>query len=452
MAASEDGLVSLDSYEVRFTILLWVTRLGRNALSSLVPPLIPVLAVALEYPLWQLGLLVTVFSIGSGVGQAPVGYLSDMYDRRYILPTGLGFAGMSYLLFAVAPRLGALLPPVEGVPFESTFLLMMTAMLFCGIGTSVVHPTLYPMISENIREQNKGTVLGIFGSAAKVGDASTPIIVGVLILVLLWQEIVLLIGLFGVVCSAILFVLLAGFETEPAQSLATDDSTAEPETDNDTVWESDNREYVYPMVVIYLFFITRGFAGRGIKTFVPAFIVGVYGYTLEIAGLSFAAESIANFYFSTLLVVGAATQVLVGSYVDSADARKVLVVCMSVATVSILALSFLDLSPLALFAVLLLVGVGIWGLNPARDMLISQVTPAEREGRTFGYLWTASHLTGAVIPTFVGYIADTMGLRQSFAILAVGSVLAVASILLLYSNRVYVASAQAHSGQQAASD
>lgn len=184
----------------------------------------------------------------------------------------------------------------------------------------------------------------------------------------------------------------------------------------------------------------------------PAFIVGVYGYTLEIAGLSFAAESIANFYFSTLLVVGAATQVLVGSYVDSADARKVLVVCMSVATVSILALSFLDLSPLALFAVLLLVGVGIWGLNPARDMLISQVTPAEREGRTFGYLWTASHLTGAVIPTFVGYIADTMGLRQSFAILAVGSVLAVASILLLYSNRVYVASAQAHSGQQAASD
>lgn len=254
MAASEDGLVSLDSYEVRFTILLWVTRLGRNALSSLVPPLIPVLAVALEYPLWQLGLLVTVFSIGSGVGQAPVGYLSDMYDRRYILPTGLGFAGMSYLLFAVAPRLGALLPPVEGVPFESTFLLMMTAMLFCGIGTSVVHPTLYPMISENIREQNKGTVLGIFGSAAKVGDASTPIIVGVLILVLLWQEIVLLIGLFGVVCSAILFVLLAGFETEPAQSLATDDSTAEPETDNDTVWESDNREYVYPMVVIYLFF------------------------------------------------------------------------------------------------------------------------------------------------------------------------------------------------------
>ena len=451
----------MNAHEIRFTILVWITRLARNALTSLIPPLIPILAVALEYPLWQLGLRVTIFSIGSGLGQAPVGYLSDKYDRRYILPTGVGVAGASYLLFAAAPQLAPLLPPLSFVPLDNAYLLMSAAMLLCGLGTSVVHPTLYPMISENVREQHKGKVLGIFGSAAKMGDASTPILVGVLILVLIWSEIMLVLGAFGILFSVLLFVVLAGFETEPAQSLAKDDPDPvadeserdDTETDRDaneaaqddhsrdqeTVWESDNREYVYPMVVIYLFFITRGFAGRGIKTFVPAFIVGVYGYTLQVAGVSFAAESMANFYFSTILFVGASTQILVGWYVDGSDARKVLIGCMAAATLSILALAYLDLSPLWLLVVLLVTGIGIWGLNPARDMLISQVTPAEREGRTFGYLWTASHLTSALIPTFVGYIADTMGLRESFAILSVGGVLAVGSILLLYSDRVYVA-------------
>jgi MFS family permease len=429
----------MNAHEIRFTILVWLTRLARNALTSLIPPLIPILAVALEYPLWQLGLLVTIFSIGSGLGQAPFGYLSDKYDRRFILPTGVGVAGASYLLFAAAPRLAPLLPPLSFVPLDNAFLLMSTAMLLCGLGTSVVHPTLYPMISENVRDQHKGKVLGIFGSAAKMGDASTPILVGLLILVLVWSEIMVVLGAFGILFSLLLFVVLAGFETEPAQSLAENDSDVAGDDDDEaTVWESDNREYVYPMVVIYLFFITRGFAGRGVKTFIPAFIVGVYGYTMQVAGVSFAPESLANFYFSTILFVGASTQILVGWYVDGSDARKVLIGCMSAATVSILALAYLDLSPVWLLVVLLVTGIGIWGLNPARDMLISQVTPAEREGRTFGYLWTAAHLSSALIPTFVGYVADTMGLRESFAILSIGGVLAVGSILLLYSDRVYV--------------
>jgi MFS family permease len=433
MSDPDEGLVPMDDHEIRFTFLIWITRLIRNGLSSLIPPLIPILAVALEYPLWQLGLLVTIFSLGSGFGQAPFGYLSDKYDRRYILPTGIGTAGGSYLLFAFAPQLSGLVPTLPYNPFDSAFVLMSLSMLLCGIGTSVVHPTLYPMISENVQDTNKGKVMGIFGSAAKAGDATTPILVGVLILALVWSEIILIVGLFGIAFSIVLFVVLRGFETEPAEA-----HTPPEADDTETVWESDNREYVYPMVVIYLFFITRGFAGRGIKTFIPAFIVGVYGYTMDLAGISLAAESIANFYFSSLLVVGATTQILVGWFVDSSDARKVLIVCMSTATASILALAYLELSPAWLLLVLLLVGIGIWGLNPARDMLISEVTPAEREGRTFGYLWTAAHLTSAIIPTLVGYIADTFGLRQSFGVLAIGSFLAAVSILLLYSDRVYV--------------
>jgi MFS family permease len=439
--------MNLDREEVRFTLLIAVTRMTRNMLSGLLPPLIPILAVALEYPLWQLGLLVTVFTLGSGLGQAPFGYLSDQYDRRYILPTGISVAGGSYLLFAFAPAVGAAVPGLAGLPFEPTFLVMALAMLICGLATAVVHPTAYPMITENVRAENKGKVLGVFGSAAKFGDATTPLLIGALVLALVWGEMVLLVGLGGVAFGVGLFVLLGDFETKPAESEAsdgeaTDEGTSEASDDSgeESVWASDNREYVYPMGVIYLFFITRGFAGRGVKTFVPAFVVGVYGYTVTLADVSLAAESVANFYFSAVLIVGATTQILLGWVLERYDARLALVGCMSMATVGILGLAFLSLSPLALLVVLLVVGAGIWGLNPARDMLISDITPAEREGRTFGYLWTANHLTGAAIPTVVGYMAEVYGLRESFGVLAVGTLLAALCITLLYSDRVYVES------------
>ena len=97
---------------------------------------------------------------------------------------------------------------------------------------------------------------------------------------------------------------------------------------------------------------------------------------------------------------------------------------MLIATIGILTLAFFPLSPLWLLLVSLVIGIGLWGLNPARDILISQITPAKREGRTFGYLWTVTHLTGAAIPTIIGYIADIMGLRWSFGVLAIASLLA----------------------------
>lgn len=425
----------MNSNEVAFTSLISSTRISRNLLSQLLPPLIPILTVALAYPLWQLGLLVSVFTFGSGVGQAPFGYLADKHDRRYILPTGFVIAGGSYLLFSFAPRIGQFAPRVTFGPFDTDFLIMSVSMFIVGIGTSVVHPTAYPLISENVQESNRGKVYGIFGSAAKIGGAIIPLVVGLLILILRWAEIVAVLGVFAIIYGVALFVLLRDFQTEPLDSRQEEDET---QARADTGDGDDKREYIYPLVVIYVFFITRAFAGKGLRTFLPAFIVGAYAYTFNVLDLSLAAESVANFYLSSLLFVGAATQIVLGWVVERYDARKALILFMFVATGGIAVLAYLPLSPIGLLIVLFVVGAGIWGLNPARDMLISDITPADREGRTFGYLWTASSLTSALIPTVVGYVADVFGFRQSFGILAIGTLLAGSSILLLYNERVYV--------------
>lgn len=424
--------------EWAFALVMSAAHGAQHFFSRLVPPLIPILLVALERPLWQLGLLVTVFELASGFTQAPVGELADRYDRRYVLAPGIGVLAAGYVLFGLAPTVGAGLPSasVLGSTFDGTYLVMLVAMVVGGAGASVTHPTGYPLISANVGEARKGRALGMWGSAAKLGDAAAPAAVAVLILVLAWHQVAAVLGLLGLAFGLVLFAVLSTGDFETTPPAAADDG-GEDGGETADVWGADPRVFVYPMLAILLFFAARMVTTTGVNTFVPAFIVDVYGYSLAALGVELAPESFANFYFSALLLTAAAVQLVTGGLTDRFEHRKVLVGFLAVTTVALAVLSFVSLGPLPLLVVLLVVGGGLWGLNPARDALVSDITPAEYEGRTFGYLWTVAQVIGAASPVFIGYVAGITGIQDSFRYLALTTGIATVAIALLFSERVY---------------
>lgn len=243
--------------ELRFAFLISSSHFTQHVFYRILPPLIPVLAVVLEYPLWQLGLLITLYSLGMGLVQAPLGILSDRIDRRYLLPSGLAIAGAAYVLFAFAPSLGTLLPAVTLLDhtFEGGFLVMALAMVFVGIGLAVVHPAGYPMITDNVDTDNKGTVLGVFGASSKFGDAATPALIAGLLLILAWEQIILLFGIGGILYGIGLYAALRTdeYETMPSgQRNETSDGSSNGFRDR------DRRSFFYPITIIYLFFISSG--------------------------------------------------------------------------------------------------------------------------------------------------------------------------------------------------
>lgn len=466
-------MLGLSPREMRFTVVISATHLTQHFLGRLVPPLIPILAVAMQYPLWQLGLLISLYSFGSGLAQAPLGVAADRYDRRILLPAGIGLGGAAYLLFASASLFGGIVPDLTllGYTFESGFLVMSVAMLFVGVGTAVVHPIGYPLISDNVSTDNKGKVLGVFGSSSMVGDALAPALIAVMILVFAWEQIIFVLGGACVVFAVALYLSLRSdeFKTVPAAQREEDSAkhgVVNPEDDDepeeatgvtsenssDSILRGDRRTYLYPMIVIYVFFVTKKFASDGIKTFLPAFLVAVYAYSFDVMDVQFGAESVANFYFSALLLFAAVTQLGIGGVTDRYDARTVIMGCVAAATVGFLLLAMFDLGPVLLLLVLLLLGGGIWGLSPARDALISDISPPEREGRTFGYIWTAVHIVGTAMPVLVGYVMDTMGMREGFMILAGGTLLAGLSISLLFLDRVYAEPGATVSAEASAND
>jgi MFS family permease len=401
----------------------------------LIPPLIPVLAVALDYPLWKLGLLVSGYFAGSSVGLLPMGSLSDRYDRQVLLSGTLAVVGAGYVLFSVAPELGATVPTVTafGYTFDGPFTVMVLAMLVAGLGTSAHIPVGVPLLTANADERNRGKLLGIWGGGSKLGDAAAPAMVGVLILSLEWQEITLGFGIAGIVAAVLLFLVLgfSSFNTKPA---AQTDDTDEETTD---IWRTDRRRYLYPILVLMGYFAAYNLVVQGTVTFVPVFITDVYGYTAAAAGVSFTPESFADFALSALLIGGAVSRFIGGALVDQYDHRMVLFGSLLVAFVALTGFSVFSLGPFALVAVLVVFGVGLWGNSPARDSLISVMTPDEREGRTFSYLWTASRVFGAISPAVIGFMADSAGIRLGFQYLAVATLVAALFVALLFSERVY---------------
>ncbi len=69
--------------------------------------------------------------------------------------------------------------------------------------------------------------------------------------------------------------------------------------------------------------------------------------------------------------------------------------------------------------------------------MISDLTPAVYEGRTFGSFWTVVLLVSSGYPLLIGYLGDTAGIQASFGYLAAGTVLGIVGICLQFSPRIY---------------
>lgn len=398
----------------------------------LVPPLIPILAVELSLPLWRLGLLVSVYFAGSSAGLLPMGVLSDRYDRRSLLSLALLVVVAGYVVFAAAPFLDGVLPDIRlgGQAFGGRYLVMLFGMFLAGVGTSAHVPVGVPLLTANADVSNRGRLLGIWGGASKLGDAATPAVVGVLILAVAWREIVVGFAALGLVLAVGLYLVLSlgQFDTSPPPA---------PE-EADPPWRGDRRQYVYPILVLMGYFAAYNVVVQGVVTFTPTFVADVYGYTFDLAGIHFARESFADFALSVLLIAAAISRFTGGILVDRFEGRAVLAGSLTLATVSLYFLSVATLGPLALMVVLAVFGAGLWGNSPARDSLISELTPADREGRTFSYLWTASRVFAAISPVLIGLLADTVGIRIGFRYLALATLVATAFTALLFSDRVYL--------------
>ena len=153
---------------------------------------LPLYALTIHLPTWQIGLLAGAQGVASVVSRPIMGRRSDRLSSR----KPLIIAGSMLCI-------GTLI----AIPYSTGFVVLLVLSIVFGLGTGIVTPSTMAMIGDLVTKGNYGSAMGVFGSLWDAGHATGPVVFGFLLVALGYRTSWLIMAL---VMVAALFVFLLG--------------------------------------------------------------------------------------------------------------------------------------------------------------------------------------------------------------------------------------------------
>jgi MFS family permease len=342
----------------------------------LLPPLFPIFKESFGLSYAELGLLVTLFFVISGFGQALAGFLVDRIGARPVLFTALG-------CFAAAAASAALAQSYAG---------LLLAAALAGLGNSPFHPIDFSILNQRVTQPRLGHAYAVHGASGNLGWALAPLVLlGIAGLTGSWRWSYAVCALWAL---AVLVVLLWQKESiddhaiERSRARAGRVHPAEPAfafLRLPSVW----------LCFSFFFFLTCGL--MAVLSFAGPALQKLYAMSLPLASTAvtgFMAFSIAGLLLGGFLAARAE------------HLERAIGVCL-VGSALLLTLVGSGWLPgwLAL-GVASLAGIGTGLAGPSRDMLVKRATPPGATGRVYGTVYSGLDLGFALAAPIFGALLD----------------------------------------------
>ncbi len=368
--------------------------------SLLLPPLFPLLREELGVSYASLGLILAAFSITSGVGQTPVGFLVDRVGARGLLVAGLACQGIAIMLAGLAGSYWALV------------ILFAVA----GLGNTVYHPADYSILSASIRPHRLGRAFGIHTFSGNIGWAVAPAAMVALTALWNWRAALVIVGLAGIAAAFIMWTQGGALRDERSSSAA-----PAPQQDPAKKVPLSGFALLFspPILLAFLFFFLLAVGFGGVRTFSVAAFVAIYDMPLATANGAL-----------TGFLIGSAAGILAGGILADRFGNPERIASVGF----ILSAALLTVVGAPSMPIVLLVGVltaaGFLNgmVQPSRDLLVRSVTPPGSLGKVFGFVSTGISIGTALMPILFGWIMDNADPRWIFWIAAFVILLALATI------------------------
>lgn len=374
----------------------------------LFPPLFESIQGAYGVSNATVGTAFTGFMVVYALLQFPSGAVADRLGPVRVIVAGAVVAGAGSLAVVV----------------DAPFAVLVAAMLVVGAGTGV-HKTVSVRLIARVYPARTGRMLGAHDTLGAMGGVAAPaVVVAVLsappavaaVLARLpgadWRAPFLLTGVLALSLGAATGLRLRGDERLGA------------ETDADGGDSPGAAEYLRlfrnPRFSAFVL-VTVGFsfAHNGLVAFLPL-------YLSRAAGLS---TSTANLLYSLVFAV-TFVQLATGDLSDRVGRFPVMVATLGLAATALAALVVLPGlggGAVGAAAVVAAFGLGSHGFQPVRSAYLMELLPERLAGGGLGVVRTLLMGAGALAPGAVGIVADAVGFRPAFALLA-GS-MAVAAVV-----------------------
>ncbi|MDI3342079.1 MAG: MFS transporter [Sphaerobacter sp.] len=366
--------------------------------SITLPSLFPILTVVFGVDYFQLGVLMTLYSITSALCQIPFGYVADRHGPKLILVGGLLVNGAAIGLAALAPNFGVLL----------------VLALCAGVGQAVFHPADYAILSSLFSKERAGRPYSLHTFTGFAGSAAAPLAVAGLARAFNWQVALAVPGLLGVVIAAAVALWL--HVPAPAR-------TARAAAAPGGAGKGASLRFVLtrPMLLLFGFFVFTSMFISGLQSFLPSTLTERYTVSVETANGMLTA-------FLVTLSVG----VLAGGFLADRlhSYGRVIAVSFTASTALMLLVALLHLPVWLLLPVFALAG-GLQGIiMPSRDKLVRETSPEGAAGQSFAFVSVGMSVGGIAAPPLLGAVLERGEPALVFWSLAIFLVLATVTVLV----------------------
>jgi MFS family permease len=344
----------------------------------LLPPLFPWLIKDFGLSYSELGLLVTVFFVISGVGQASAGFLVDRTGARPVLFAALGCFALAAVAAATAQGFAGL----------------MLASALAGLGNSPFHPVDFTILNKRVSQPRLGHAFSVHGITGNLGWASAPLfLAGITTATGSWR--------IAYVCAAVFVLVVLALMVLQRDAL----------DDRQGAWAHERAKTAagaqpeHPLAFLRLpsvwlcfsFFFWTTCALSAVQSFASPALQQLYGLPLAVTSL----------VVTGYMLCGAAGMVI-GGFLTARVERleRVIAICL-LASGALLALVGLGVLPGVLAPIVAsIAGFGTGLAGPSRDMLIKRAAPPGATGRVYGMVYSGLDLGFALAAPVFGALLD----------------------------------------------
>ena len=372
---------------------VWVVSIG-HALTHWYPAtfylLLPLIGAELGLSYSEIGSILTCQFAAGAISNIPGGVFVDMVGRKGLLMAlSLFWIGFPYFMMG----------------FSHAYWMMLACATLLGVGNNLWHPTAIPWLANRFPER-KGLVMSFHSMGGNVGDALAPLVVGALLAVFSWRDVVLMNVIPGIVMSA-LILLYVGRLYKAEKSAGTAAKKPAPMTGAERLKSIASLLTNRAVVTLSIGSTFRTMTQSALLTFLPVYLARDMGYSpFWIGACMFALQA-----------AGFAAAPIAGHLSDTMGRRQVVASSMSMTALVLLAMIFAG-GTIWFVVLVAVLGFFLFAVRAVLQAWLLDATPPGLGGSAIGILFGAQAAGAAVGPICAGVLADHYGIMAAFYFLA----------------------------------
>jgi MFS family permease len=378
---------------------VWVVSIG-HALTHWYPAtfylLLPLIGSELGLSYAQIGSILTAQYAAGAIANIPGGIFVDTVGRKGLLmAVSLFWIGFPYLVMG----------------FSHVYWVMLACATAVGIGNNLWHPTAIPWLAGRFPDR-KGLVMSFHSMGGNIGDAFAPLVVGALLAVLSWRNVVLVNVLPGIVMAALILIYIGRLQNAERASGASSKRPA-PVSGAERLRSFMSLLTNRALVTLSIGSVFRTMTQMALLTFLPIYLARDMGYSPFWVGACMFALQIAGFIAAPIA----------GHLSDTIGRRQIIASSMSMTAVILLSMIFAG-GTIWFVVLVAVLGFFLFAVRAVLQAWLLDATPPGLGGSAIGLLFGAQAAGAAIGPIAAGMLADRFGIMSAFYFLAATIVVA----------------------------